>query len=348
MKFIHIADTHLGAAPESGTAYSGNRPKELWNGFERIIGLCEEEQTDLLLIAGDMFHRQPLLSELKEVNFLFSRLTHTKVVFIVGNHDYLKPDSYYHTFEWNENVFPILSTDLACVGFAGLDVGVYGFSYDRREITEPRYDSIVAPGDYGIEILLAHGGDEKHIPLNKKCLAGNGFTYAALGHIHKPQIVVENQAVFAGALEPLDKNDTGIHGFIKGEITSAGVRLSFEPSASREYVHLEIDVDQTMTNGSLKNKIREEIEQAGRQNIYKIILKGFRDPDIIFDMEDMDVYGNVIEIVNETKPAFDYKKLLEQNEENLLGKFIEKYINSPEKSIEYQALYEGVQALIES
>ena len=37
-----------------------------------------------------------------------------------------------------------------------------------------------------INILVAHGGDEKHIPISKKRVAMSGFDYVALGHIHKP------------------------------------------------------------------------------------------------------------------------------------------------------------------
>ena len=88
MKFIHIADVHLGAEPEGLKLGSESRAKELWDGLEQVINVCEWEEIDLLLIAGDLFHRQPLHRELKELNYLFSRLSKTKVVFIVGNHDY--------------------------------------------------------------------------------------------------------------------------------------------------------------------------------------------------------------------------------------------------------------------
>ena len=90
MRFIHIADVHLGAQPDAGPLYSENRGRELWDTFEYVLGVCEDERTDLLLIAGDLFHRQPLLRELKEVDYLFSRLSHTKVVLIAGNHDYIR------------------------------------------------------------------------------------------------------------------------------------------------------------------------------------------------------------------------------------------------------------------
>ena len=52
MRFIHIADVHLGAQPDAGPLYSENRPQELWDTFEHVIRVCEEERTDLLLIAG--------------------------------------------------------------------------------------------------------------------------------------------------------------------------------------------------------------------------------------------------------------------------------------------------------
>ena len=61
-----------------------------------------------MLIAGDLFHRQPLLRELKELRDLFGTLKATQVVLIAGNHDYLKRDSYYRTFVWGENVHMIL------------------------------------------------------------------------------------------------------------------------------------------------------------------------------------------------------------------------------------------------
>lgn len=346
MKFIHIADIHLGAAPDAGTAYSEERPQELWDTFAGVIARCEQEQTDLLLIAGDLFHRQPLLRELKEVNYLFSTLTHTKVVLIAGNHDYIRRDSYYPAFQWNDNVYPLFGERLEVVLLEELDTAVYGFSYHEREIKEPRYDNVRAAGAAGYEILLAHGGDEKHIPFSRETFAKSGFDYIALGHIHKPQTVIAEKALYAGALEPTDKNDTGHHGFIRGEITESGVHTEFVPCAKREYIHLALQVDKTMTAGSVRDWQKKIIEERGTRHLYKFLLQGFRDPDVIFDTDRMKVYGNVLEVEDETKPAYHFQKIWEENRENLIGKYIETFAGCEEDSIEYQALYEGVQALL--
>ena len=115
MRFIHIADVHLGAKPDSGSAYAPTRGREIWAALEKIVDLCNEERIELLLIAGDLFHRQPLLRELKEVNGLFSRLVKTQVVLCAGNHDYLKKDSYYRTFSWERHVHMILDSELQAV-----------------------------------------------------------------------------------------------------------------------------------------------------------------------------------------------------------------------------------------
>ena len=98
MRFMHIADVHLGALPDAGAPWSGDRGKELWQTFEKCIGEARARKVDLLLIAGDLFHRQPRGRELQEVNTLFSSLSGTIVVLMAGNHDYLKPSSPYWDF----------------------------------------------------------------------------------------------------------------------------------------------------------------------------------------------------------------------------------------------------------
>ncbi|MDD3141483.1 MAG: metallophosphoesterase, partial [Lachnospiraceae bacterium] len=301
------------------------------------------------LIAGDLFHRQPLLRELKEVNYLFSKLTKTKVVFIVGNHDYIRPDSYYRTFKWCANVKPLLEEEMQEVVFDELEVCIYGFSYYEKEIWNA-FDagSNNARGKRKYEILLLHGGDEKHIPLQKNQLLSSNYDYIALGHIHKPQILEKNRIAYAGALEPIDKNDVGPHGYIEGEITKTGVTIQFVACAARAYVHANIKVKSEMTSGALKVLIKQQIDELGSGNLYKIVLEGFRDPDILFDLDNMDVYGNILEIIDETNPAYDFNKLRDYNKGNILGRFIESLEHSDVGSLEYQALYEGVQAILET
>ena len=81
----------------------------------------------------------------------------------------------------------ILSEDISCVEFPQLSLAVYGCSYHSREIKEAKYDNAFARKKQRYEILIAHGGDEKHIPIQRNKIKALGYDYVALGHIHKPQ-----------------------------------------------------------------------------------------------------------------------------------------------------------------
>ncbi len=299
-------------------------------------------------MAGDLFHRQPLLRELKEVDGLFASLERTQVVLIAGNHDYMRRDSYYRTFQWSANVHFLGSASVEAVELPALETAVYGCSYHERQIRQPLYDSAPAAGRQKREILLAHGGDTDHIPVSREALAGLGYDYVALGHIHMPQVVIPGLAAYAGALEPTDRNDTGHHGYIQGEITEDGCRFSFVPFASREYIHCEVEVDRRTTGAGLADLIWKKIEENGIQNMYKFLLKGYRDPDTLFDLDALDRRGNIIDIVDETKPAWDLEKLYRNNKNNLIGRYIESFSGAEKDSVEYRALFEGISALMET
>ncbi len=143
MRFIHMADVHLGAVPDSGCPWSAFRENEIWETFVRVIDQIREEKIELLLIAGDLFHRQPLLRELKEMNSILEMLEHTEVVMIAGNHDHIKKNSYYRTFTWAPHVHMICSQEMDCVELERIQTAVYGCSYHSREIPEPVYDHAV-------------------------------------------------------------------------------------------------------------------------------------------------------------------------------------------------------------
>ena len=267
---------------------------------------------------------------------------------IAGNHDYIRKDSYYRTFQWNENVIPLFGRELEYVEFPELRTAVYGLSYYSREIREPLYESAFAGGIQEYEILLAHGGDEKHCPFRVKKLEESGFDYIALGHIHRPQALMKDRIIYAGALEPIDRNDVGPHGYVKGEITEAGVHTQWIPCAMRSYIHLEVPVNTEDTTGSVRKKILEAVKDYGAENMYKIILTGYRDPDLRFDTERMDRDGNLLEVIDETAPQYDMEELLQENDGNLLGEYIRRFENCEKDSIEYQALYEGVEVLLKN
>mgnify|MGYP003295929114 CR=1 FL=1 len=95
MKFMHISDVHLGAEPDAGKSWGKKRAQDIWDSFAETIQEAGRQQVEFLLISGDLFHRQPLKKELKEVNYLFGQIPQVKIILMAGNHDHLQPKSYY-------------------------------------------------------------------------------------------------------------------------------------------------------------------------------------------------------------------------------------------------------------
>ena len=124
---------------------------------------------------------------------------------IAGNHDYVKRESFYRGFDWADNVVMLLSPEPECVEVPEKKTAVYGCSYDKKEILENRLDGVRPEGKMKYHLLLAHGGDARHMPWNPGRMAQAGFDYIACGHIHKPGILIPDKMAYAGALEPTDE-----------------------------------------------------------------------------------------------------------------------------------------------
>ena len=277
MKFIHIADVHWGAQPEKDRSFGRIRENEIKHTFQKVIDYANKQQTDVLLIAGDFFDQRPTKQELREVDYILSGLQNTKTVMIAGNHDHLSTEEEFVKYHWNSEVYLLDGRERNYVYFEELHTTIYGISYWTNQIREAVYDDM-KPQDFDeFSILLAHGGDESHIPINKDILKWSGFDYIALGHIHKPEIIFEDLMAYSGSLEPLDRTETGSHGFIEGEISEEKQQIEFVPFA-------------------------------------KVVLTGSIDPEIEIDFDDIKEDYLISDIIYETKSRWDYDQLAEEND----------------------------------
>lgn len=234
--------------------------------------------------------------------------------------------------------------------FPELKTRVWGFSYYSREISSPLYDEIKVPKDSPMpwNILLAHGGDEKHIPMSADTFRRSGFDYIALGHIHKPQILEENYLAYPGSLEPLDKNETGHHGFIKGECSKDGTRIAFVPYSVREYKRFKLQVTERTTQVALENGIERILEEHGRHHIYTIFLEGIRGKHTEFLPESLKRLGNLVSLEDHTHRAYSISQLLEEYEGSVLEEYIRSFDIEHLTEEEEKILRLGIEALLES
>lgn len=348
MKFLHVGDMHLGAEPDKDSEWSKTRQQEIWDSFANIIDICNEEHIDLLLLTGDIFHSQPLVRQLKDFDYRLSNLKETRVVMITGNHDFIKDNNKYGNYEWNPKVTMLSSKELESVYYEELNVEVYGFSYHSREIIESKLDGVKPADKSRINVLLAHGGDEKHMPINYKSLQYAGFNYIGLGHIHLPQIIIPNMVAYAGILEPIDKCEIGDRGYIRGTILDNKTEITFVKSNKRSYLEKVLKITPTMTNAEIQDVIKNTIQESGTENFYIIKLKGYRDPETEIDCDRLYELGYIVEVDDQTEPDYDFDMLYEVNKDNMIGMFIGELLPEAKagKEMEKKALYYGLRALL--
>lgn len=345
MKFIQTADVHLGLMPDAGKPWSMQRGKSIWKSFEYVTEQVGIRKADLLLIAGDLFHRQPLKRELKEVSAMFERIRPAQVVLIAGNHDCLRPKSYYLNFKWPDNVHMITDDHVTGVNLKQLNTTVWGCSFWKPDDPEHVYSNI-RPSGPGYHILLGHGGDDRHHPFQVREILDAGFDYAAFGHIHKGGSLAENRVVMSGALEPTDCNDFGPHGFWSGELTKQGCRVQFHPLSCCEYVVREVETNPEMGQMQILRKTEQILMQRQPYEISHVIFSGKRDADIEIPVEEVLQMERVVRAVDRTEPDYSYEKLKDEYKGTLIEAFIREMEKMPQTQSREDALYFGVQAML--
>ena len=306
MKFIHIADVHWGARPEREQTFGRIREQEIKETFQRVIDHANKQQVDLLLIAGDLFDQPPTQQELREVDYLLFRLNHTRTVLIAGNHDHLEPHDVFSQYKWNSEVYLLDGKQRDHISFEDLETTIYGFSYWKNQITKPLYDRMKPDESESSDfsILLAHGGDESHIPIQREALKWSGFDYIALGHIHKPMKVGSELYRYCGT--PLacsvseaqqQKGIIMVEMGVKGEIKTT--ILPLEPLRQVKVV-----------KGTL-----EEVLKESCKDYVTVVLTDKADLDVI-DMQERIrlAFPNLLEIRRENQRKTDYTRTLQTEE----------------------------------
>lgn len=260
MRFLHIADLHLGKQMNDLSLM----PDQEYI-LEQIVSVAEREQADAVLIAGDVYQRSsPQAEAMALFDSFVSRLVSLgKQVFVIsGNHDSALRVSYFASLIKSAGVYVTEAFDgtLQSVSLKDRDgeivVWMLPFlrpSQVKRKLPEERIttyqDAVEAvlrqtPVDTRKRnILLCHqfitgceisDSEERVVGGldNIDASVFGAFDYVALGHIHKPQKVLRDTLRYAGS--PLkysfseadhDKSVTMVDVLEKGDITVRSLPL---------------------------------------------------------------------------------------------------------------------------
>jgi len=284
VRFIHTADLHLDTPFKGLTRWNSDLSKKLkdatFRSFKNIIDLCSDKKVDFLIISGDIFdsENKSLAAQLR----FFSELKSLSgkgipVYFTCGNHDPL--NSWMDTIDLPENVIRFDSYVGQFHTFKKEDIAIadiHGISFNEKAINRNlAVDFKLTPNPAPISIAILHGTvgspgpHENYAPFSIENVAGKGFDYWALGHIHKKRIVSASNPtiLYPGNPQGRDFGESGEKGCYLVEISEGNDPvLEFIPSQVIRFEILEIDLSAIGKIEFLQGKINETLENTENYN----------------------------------------------------------------------------------
>ncbi len=268
MKFIHMADMHLGSMfSRLDEKRAKERRAEHRSVFDKIIDIVKTEKADALLIAGDLFDTSDALEDAKYVCCKFQEIAGVSVLIAAGNHDW----AIYPKIKWGKNVH-IFSVELERVCVRGIDI--YGASFSGMVQEETLLSDIQPAGRPSILVMHGEIGSGECNPMEMERLLR--FNYCALGHIHKYQGIIRQGTctyAYAGFPEPRGFDENGEGGIIIGDIDEEAVCAERVITSVHSYLEETVDISECEDNIDVVDLLRGRIDAKGT---YKFCVRGYK------------------------------------------------------------------------
>lgn len=247
IKFLHAADIHLDSPMKGLERYEG-APLEKIRGATRaalrgLVDLAIEERVDFVVVAGDLYDGDwPDYNTGLYLARCLGRLREAAIpVFVIrGNHD--ATNRMTKSLKLPENVHLMATDRPETRRLEHLGVSIHGQGFEKASVMEDLSAAYPSAdrGNFNIGLLhtSAEGaeGHEPYAPCTPRGLAGKGYGYWALGHIHKRQSLHgagESPIEFPGNLQGRHARETGPKGCLLVTVDDRG-------RASSEFKRLDV------------------------------------------------------------------------------------------------------------
>jgi len=352
MRFIHLSDVRIGLHTESGRPWGRARVSEVAATLAKVARAAEERRIDIVLIAGGLFAHRPVTAELEEANRIFASHPGTVFVITAGESDSIKKNSPVLSFRWASNVHYCMDGRGEKLTFPNISTVVYARSVTEDAGSGEELIALLETDTTAADVPVIRVGLEA-LPSAEQAthFCSSGFSYVALGGVQTYTEVMKDRVYYSGGIEPEGMTDTGIHGFVQGEIspvTGTVTKLEFVPMASAAYIPLLIKINTSVTPGAFSDMVEQEILHRGVSNIYRIRITGQKLPEFRFDLSELMAKYRITEVMDEAEPQYDFEALFEEHQQDMIGYFIStlrrKHLDLPD--IDKKAMFQGIDALL--
>ena len=360
VRYVHAADLHLDT-PFQGLSRELVREGQLsrlmqeatFTALNRLFRLCEEQQPDFLVLAGDIYNQEQYSVRAQLAlrdGCIRLRESGIRVFVAHGNHDPLS--SRLSTVDWPDNVTifgPEPERHLLKKNGLPLAV-VHGISHARDK--ESRNLARLFRRDDGQEVFqlgVLHctldnlAKSDRYAPCSLDDLRQSGLDAWALGHIHQRTIWNETPFMaYSGNTQGLHINESGPRGclLVTARSQDGGWRCSADVHALApvQWESLTLNVDGAETLDDVDRRLSQLLEEAAdslnsacEALLARVILSGrtvldneLRDPATLADLQERMGYLAAAsprvwlkDLLPETRPLADRGEYLQR--EDLLG-----------------------------
>lgn len=365
VKILHCADIHFDTPfKEFRNKLADKSKEEIKEVFSKIINICNEENVDIMLLAGDIFDNYTLdKSTLIFIQEELRRLKKTKVFISPGNHDPYNFKSFYKLVDWPENVH-VFKSSLEKVFIKELKTNIYGAAFEDNYVGQSMLKDIEIDKNF-INIAVIHGElsnqgtTNEYNPITIKDIEESKLDYIALGHRHKfngVQKVGTTSYAYSGCPQGRGFDELGVKGILIGYVGKGYVDLNFKKTCKREYIEKDVNIEGAFGYREIKRKILEELKDFDLKiNIFKVNLVGEIDASFKINekilKEKLDSEFYFVKIKDKTRVKIKIDDI--ENEHSTKGIFVKKISNKISEASEEEleilelALKIGLQSLTE-
>ncbi len=298
IKLLHCADLHLGSTfggVSGDTAQVlGQRHREL---LSRLLRLKEQENCQLMLLAGDLFDGQPSEALLRETVRWLERME-IPVCIAPGNHDYVTGDSPYNRIPWPSNVHIFKRAAMESVSVPKLDMRIWGAGFVSMDCPG-LLEGFRAEGTQRYQVAVLHGDPtaprSPSCPVTRGQVRDSGLHYLALGHIHKGGSFLAGSTLCAWPGCPMGRgfDETGAKGALVVTLTEGQPEVRFFDLGLGRFEDIKVEVGQD----PLEDILAALPADTG-EDIYRITLTGTGEkPDLAYLQESLK--ENFLELILE-------------------------------------------------
>ena len=242
----------------------------------KIAEICRRESCDLMLLAGDIFDGTPSRDAIDAVKRALQDCG-VPVFITPGNHDFCEVGSPWLEERWPENVH-IFTGGLTSVALPELDCRIWGAGYQSMDCPG-LLEGFRAEGKETYQIGVLHADPitvrSPYCPVTAGQIRDTGFSYLALGHIHKAGMFRSGATLCAWPGCPMGRgwDETGDKGLCVVTLEETA-QVRFMPLNTTRFYDQEADI----TDGA-EAALDAILPAAGSEDFFRITLTGQGDVD---------------------------------------------------------------------